>query len=140
NPMQFNLKWVLASPLVVGLLVWTLSPRGYSLYWIIALRSVFFLLAVPILLMIVEGGRRSRAFGLGALCPAIVGVALAAQPLFYAPKPGYLRGLMVLAARKLSDGSPLADLQFSLGFLLTLGLVCGTAGVLLSWLVGQKKP
>ena len=95
----------------------------------------------PVLLLSVQGGRRSRAFGLGALCPAVTGVALAAMPLFHGPKEGNLQGLKVLASRNLTDGGSLADIQFRVGFLVALGVLCGTVAVGVSSLIGQtQKP
>lgn len=50
---QFSLKWLFTTPLVVGLLIWALSPRTSNwFYWAVALRGALILMAVPVLLMI----------------------------------------------------------------------------------------
>ena len=133
--MQFSLKWVFLGPLVAGLLVWLLLPHGHSFYWTVALRVALFLLAVPVFVMIAQGGRFMRAFGIGALCPSVVGVTLAARPLFHGPKNASIPDFTILALRNLNDGAPLADLQFVLGFLVSLGVVCGLAGIAISRLI-----
>jgi hypothetical protein len=137
--MQFSLKWLFVGPLCVGLLIWALLPRGHSFYWAVALRITLFLLAVPVLVMIAQGGRWARAFGLGALCPSLVGNALAASPLFHGPKGGNFQGLTILALRNLNDGSPLMDLQFRVGFLVAVGMASGLAGVGISWLANSGR-
>jgi hypothetical protein len=144
--MRFSLKWVFAAPLLVGLLIWVLSPHR-SIYWVIPLRIAFFVSAVPVLVMIAQGGRWARAFGLGALCPSVVGIVVAARPICHgaipafswAGEPGRPAGLTILARRCLEDGSQLSDLQFTLGFLVAMGFVCGLVGVGVSWLMKSGR-
>jgi hypothetical protein len=145
--MRFSLKWLLSVPLLVGLLILVFSPHENNVYWIGALRVAFFILAVPVFVMIVQGGRWLRAFGLGALCPSVVGIVLAAHPFFHGPIPAFSwsgdterpPGLMILARRGLEDGSQISDVQFDLGFLLSLGVVCGLVGVGVSWLTNSGR-
>jgi hypothetical protein len=138
--MRFTLKWLFVVPLLVGLLILALSPHRQGwFYWAIALRITLFFLAGLLLVLLTYGGRGARAFGIGAICPALVGVALAAHPLFHGPQGGSTQGLTVLALRALNDGSPLVDLQFSVGFLLALGITCGLATFGFSRLI-EKRP
>lgn len=140
---QFGLRAILLAPVIAGIALIALMPHdGWAgFYLAFALRIGLIAVPVPALVMIAQGGRWTRAFGIGALCPALIGLLIAAQPLFVHSTYGFVpQTLMDLVRRNLWDDQlPLYDLQFRTAFVLAACLIFGIVGMVTSWFIATDK-
>lgn len=129
---QFSLKWIFALPVFAGAVLTAMTARPL---WVSILCVRMLLIAWVGLLgvMVAQGGRFARAFGIAAFFPAAVGAVLAVRPIFYSRVQMPPSDVANQALRMFNDMLHL-DFKFSAGFLLAASLGSGIAGQAMAWL------
>jgi len=134
---QFSIRWIFAVTALVGLALAALSARPS---WISGLLIQLIFLAMPGLVatLLVVGRSYVRAFAMGAVAPALIGVPIVVS--FSVVRGlnlvGYLRSPYELA--EYLFGGPAGVMRVLALFLWSATLLGGTAAVIIRWLVGTE--